>query len=62
MSEHGSYLNTPELQTPCPRCASRECRMSVYTKALVWQCGHAKALPPLHRGPGELRNCRVCHG
>lgn len=61
MTEHGAYLNTPEKQKPCPECGSRECRMSVYVGALVWQCGHVKALPPMRKRCNR-KGCEVCGG
>lgn len=59
----GPLLNVPEKPYRCPSCGDRDCRVSVYVRAAVRDCGFVVPLNPI--GPSHRscrrKDCAVCH-
>jgi hypothetical protein len=44
----------------CPWCLGGHGAMKVHTDMVVFSCGHARKLPPLHRAT-PASECRICN-
>jgi hypothetical protein len=58
-NEIGQVLNT-QGAGQCPWCGIRPGPMVVGEFGVVWQCGHARRLPPLHPSEKTTRLCQIC--